>query len=148
MADELDYTGSMLDNMNKEVAKTSAPGSQPFLSGIEVNRMFIEPEEYIFDKQYNRNLQMGYIKYEDQPILQMKWETAKLLADVPASQGQFLFAWMAGINVDSVNFKLVSSNSIDGKGRLSMLTRVIKQESKDTTTKGGVSSFFRPSDSN
>lgn len=144
MTDEITDSTSLLDAMSKSERQQSS--TTPFLSSIEVNRMFIEPEDHIYDKPYNRNLQMGFIERMDQPIQQMKWESAKLLADVPPSQGMFLFSWMAGINIDSVNFKFVSSNSVDGKGRMSMLTRVVRQIQKDETQKSSVSNFFGSSD--
>jgi len=132
----------IIDVVTREAAILNNQNSIPFNTPTDVVIKFLEPESEIYIKEFNRNLQLGQIAREEQPILQMKAETSKLLADVPVSQGQFLFGWMAGINLHAINFKLVSGNSVDGFGRKSIISRVNRQETKDNTVKGGVSGFF------
>lgn len=136
----------MVEVLSREAAMQNGTlSNQPFHSPTDVVIKFLEPENEIYTTVFNRNLQLGNIKIEDQLIMQHKAEGSKLLADVPDSQGAFLFGWMAGIGVHSINFKAVSSNSIDGFGRKSIISRINKQETRDNTPKGGVSSFFSKS---
>jgi hypothetical protein len=114
-----------------------------FVNSAEIGRRFLEPETQVTSIQFNRNLQMGNIQREDLIVASHKFNVAQLINEVPNANGRFLFQFIADHLVKDVNFLLVASNSVDGKGRNSVVSRIVRSFSKDETPKGGFGSLVR-----
>lgn len=114
-----------------------------FVNSAEIGRRFLEPETQVTSIQFNRNLQMGNIKREDLVVASHKFNVAQLINEVPHANGRFLFQFIADHLIKDVNFLLVASNSVEGKGRNSVVSRIVRSFSKDETPKGGFGSLVR-----
>jgi hypothetical protein len=114
-----------------------------FVNSAEIGRRFLEPETQVTSIQFNRNLQMGNIKREDLVVASHKFNVAQLINEVPDANGRFLFQFIADHLIKDVNFLLVASNSVEGKGRNSVVSRIVRSFSKDETPQGGFGSLVR-----
>jgi hypothetical protein len=124
-------------------AVNSLPDNSPdFVNNSEIGRRFMEPEDKVTTKQFNRNLQMGYIVREDLLVMEQQWNSAQLINSIPEDNGKFLFNWIGDHILMNINFKLATSNSVDGRGRQSVISRIVRSFSKDETQKGGFGSLL------
>jgi len=127
-------------NMN---AVDSLPDNTPdFVNSAEIGRRFMEPERDVTTKMFNRNLQMGFIVRDDLLVMESQWNSAQLIKDIPPENGQFLFTWIGDHLLKAINFKLATSNSIEGRGRQSVISRIVRSFSKDETPQGGISAML------
>lgn len=136
--------GNRLEQYAQMEAVESVNQSMPdFVNSAEIGRRFLEPETQVTANHFNRNLQMGNIKREDLIVASHKFNVAQLINEVPSANGRFLFQFIADHLIKDVNFLLVTSNSVDGKGRNSVVSRIVRSFSKDETPKGGFGSLVR-----
>lgn len=132
-----------LDRSAAVEAVDSLSASAPdFVNSSEIGRRFMEPEEKVTDKIFNRNLQMGNIRREDLEIIKAQFSNAMLIRSIPVDSGRFLFLDIGNHIINDINFGLAASNSVDGRGRASVISRIVRSFSKDETPKSGIGSMF------
>jgi hypothetical protein len=138
-----DPNDSYLSRSASVDAVNSANSSMPdFVNSSEIGRRFMEPEENVTEKPFNRNLQMGNIERNDLLVMESQWNSADLIYSIPEDNGKFLFSWVGDHIVKNIHFKLATSNSVDGRGRQSVISRIVRSFSKDETQQGGFSSLL------
>lgn len=94
----------------------------------------------------NRNFVTGNIDKQDLEISVHRHHIATLLKSIPSSKGGFLFNEIGNILDNMNNVFFIMSNSVDGRGRLSLVTNIIKSDLKEKQDKAGIGQYFNNGD--
>jgi len=132
-----------MDNQYEEQSSQVRDSRQLPFNRLQLQDKIIEPENEIFERPFNRNLQLGFIDKTSHAILAKKLDISDMLKGIPSSQGGFIFHQIGELLQSQVNTFLIMSNSVSGRGRQGLFTAVSRTEFKDVNQAPKFSSFGR-----